>query len=101
MYHRLADAAETDPAIAAGLAGARLLVSGSAPLPAAEHERLTRLTGQRVVERYGMSETLMIASTTVTGERRAGSVGEPLDGVEVSVRDDAGAELEPRRRRHR
>ena len=58
MYHRLADAAETDPAIAAGLGGARLLVSGSAPLPAAEHERLTRLTGQRVIERYGMSETL-------------------------------------------
>jgi malonyl-CoA/methylmalonyl-CoA synthetase len=95
MYHRLADAAETDPAIAAGLGGARLLVSGSAPLPAAEHQRLTRLTGQRVIERYGMSETLMIASTTVTGERRGGSVGEPLDGVEVSVRDDLGAELEP------
>ena len=95
MYHRLADAAETDAGLARGLACARLLVSGSAALPAAEHHRLTRLTGQHVVERYGMSETLMIASTTVTGDRRAGSVGTPLAGVEVSVRDDDGSEIPP------
>ena len=95
MYHRLADAAESDPAVAAGLAGARLLVSGSAPLPAAEHERLARLTGLAVVERYGMSETLMIASTKAAGERRAGSVGLPLEGVDVQLRDDDGSELEP------
>ncbi len=40
MYHRLADAAQSDPVIAAGLGGARLLVSGSAGLPAAEHSRI-------------------------------------------------------------
>jgi malonyl-CoA/methylmalonyl-CoA synthetase len=42
-----------------------------------------------------MSETLMIASTRVDGERRPGSVGTPLDGVEVSVRDDDGSEITP------
>src|SRR5690606_3242074 len=45
MYHRLCDDAELAPAIADDLRGARLLVSGSAPLPAREHHRLARLTG--------------------------------------------------------
>jgi len=85
MYHRLADAAEADPAIAAGLRGARLLVSGSATLAAAEHARIEKLCGQRIVERYGMTETLMIASVRAAGERRAGYVGTPLDGVELRV----------------
>ena len=49
MYRRLADAAEADPAIGDALGRARILVSGSAPLPAAEHERIERLTGQRVI----------------------------------------------------
>ena len=53
MYRRLAEAAETDRELAAALAGARLLISGSAPLPVAEHERLARLTGRGVLERYG------------------------------------------------
>ena len=68
-----------------GLRGARLLVSGSAALPAAEHARIEALCGQRIVERYGMTETLMIASVRADGERRAGYVGRPLDGVEVRV----------------
>src|SRR5580704_6055790 len=59
MYRRLADAAERDPALASALGGARLLVSGSAALPAAEHARVARLTGRGVVERYGLTETLM------------------------------------------
>ena len=93
MYHRLADAAAADPAIAQGLRGARLLVSGSAALPAAEHARIEALCGQRIVERYGMTETLMIASVRADGERRAGYVGRPLDGVEVRVCGEDGAEL--------
>jgi malonyl-CoA/methylmalonyl-CoA synthetase len=90
MYHRVAQDAEQDPAIAAGLSRARLLVSGSAALPAAEHERMQRLTGQRIVERYGMSETLMNVSVRASGERRPGYVGLPLDGVDVRLVDDDG-----------
>jgi len=86
MYHRLAAAAKERPEIARSLASARLLVSGSAALPASLHERLQRLTGQVVVERYGMSETLIIASTR-PGEARPGSVGSALPGVDVEVRD--------------
>src|SRR5690242_10289243 len=59
MYHRLAADAEADAEIADGLGGARVLISGSAPLPAADHARIDKLCGQRIVERYGMSETLM------------------------------------------
>jgi malonyl-CoA/methylmalonyl-CoA synthetase len=94
MYHRIAAEAERDPEVAAALGAARLLVSGSAALPAAEHERLHRLTGQRVVERYGMTETLIITSTRAGGDRLPGSVGTPLAGVEVRLLDDDGAELD-------
>jgi len=93
MYHRLADAAQAEPAIARGLRGARLLVSGSAALAAAEHARIEACAGQRIVERYGMTETLMIASVRADGERRAGYVGRPLDGVEVRVCGEDGADL--------
>src|SRR4029453_14945979 len=70
MYHRLAADAERDDAIAAALRTARLLVSGSAALPAVEHERIERLSGQRIVERYGMSETLMNIEICDDGDRR-------------------------------
>ena len=93
MYHRLAADAEGDEAIAAALGRARLLVSGSAALPAVEHERIERLSGQRIVERYGMSETLMNTSIRADGERRAGYVGPPLEGVEIRLLDDAGVPL--------
>ena len=78
---------------------ARLLVSGSAALPAVEHERIERLSGQRIVERYGMSETLMNTSIRADGDRRAGYVGPPLDGVEIRLLDDAGDADRRRRRR--
>jgi malonyl-CoA/methylmalonyl-CoA synthetase len=92
MYHRLAD--ERDPAIAAGLAAARLLVSGSAALPASDHERIERVSGQRVVERYGMTETLMNCAVRAGGDRRPGTVGPPVDGVDVRLVDDDGAAIE-------
>ena len=85
MYHRLCEAA---PAVHAALRGARLLVSGSAPLSAREHRRVEELTGQRPVERYGLTETLIDCSTRVDGDRRAGFVGPPLDGVELRLADD-------------
>jgi malonyl-CoA/methylmalonyl-CoA synthetase len=88
MFRRLADASEQDPLIAQALARARLLVSGSAPLPAAEHARIERLTGSRVIERYGMTETLMNTAIRVDGDRRAGFVGPPLAGVDLRLVDD-------------
>ncbi len=91
MYRRLADAAEDSATLTDALARARLLVSGSAALPATEHERLDRLTGQRVLERYGMTETLMNTAIHADGERRAGFVGPPLPGVELRLVDDDGA----------
>ena len=78
MYHRLAAEAEQDAEIAKGFASARLLVSGSAALPAVDHERIEKLTGQRIVERYGMTETLMNTGVRASGERRPGYVGPPL-----------------------
>ena len=73
------------------LASARLLVSGSAPLPVPVFEQLTELTGRPPVERYGSTESLITISTFVDGERRPGWVGLPLAGVETRLVDDDGA----------
>jgi malonyl-CoA/methylmalonyl-CoA synthetase len=94
MYHRLATEAEQDPEVARGFASARLLVSGSAALPAAEHERIERLTGQKIAERYGMTETLMNTGVRAAGERRPGYVGPPLEGIELRLVDDDGNTIE-------
>ena len=94
MYHRLADAAEADARVAEALGRARLLVSGSAALPVAEHERIERLTGRRAVERYGMTETLMNTAVRADGARAAGSVGTPLAGVELRLLADDGTVIE-------
>ena len=66
----------------------RLFVSGSAPLLAETHVEFERRTGQRILERYGMTETGMLTSNPLEGERRAGSVGPALPGVTVRVVDD-------------
>jgi malonyl-CoA/methylmalonyl-CoA synthetase len=94
MYHRLAADGEADEAIARGLAGARVLISGSAALPAADHVRIEKLSGQRIVERYGMSETLMNTAVRCDGERRPGTVGPPLPGVDLRLVDDDGAPID-------
>ncbi|UGY94647.1 acyl-CoA synthetase [Streptomyces gobiensis] len=94
MYHRLAEAVESDPVLAQALGGARLLVSGSAALPRYDHERITAATGQRVIERYGMTETLMNTSVRVDGPARPGTVGVPLPSVDVRLVDEEGARIE-------
>jgi malonyl-CoA/methylmalonyl-CoA synthetase len=94
MYHRLAEEADHDPALAGALARARLLVSGSAALPAADHERIARATGQQIVERYGMTETLMNCAVRASGDRRPGTVGPPLDGVQVRIVDEDGTDVD-------
>ncbi|MFJ3652180.1 acyl-CoA synthetase [Streptomyces nigra] len=93
MYHRIAQALPEDPGLAQALGKARLLVSGSAALPVHDHERITAATGQRVVERYGMTETLMNTSVRADGERRAGTVGVPLPGVELRLVEEDGTPL--------
>ncbi|MGW2559859.1 acyl-CoA synthetase [Streptomyces sp. NPDC001514] len=93
MYHRLAETVEGDPELRKALAGARLLVSGSAALPVHDQERIFAATGRRVVERYGMTETLMNTSVRVDGEPRPGSVGLPLPGVELRLVEDDGSEI--------
>ena len=80
-----------DHTAAAELRAARLLVSGSAPLPVPVFEKLAALTGHAPVERYGMTESLITVSTRAAGERRPGSVGLPLEGVRTRlVGEDGG-----------
>jgi malonyl-CoA/methylmalonyl-CoA synthetase len=93
MYHRLAEAAEGGDGVARALGSARLLVSGSAPLPVRDHERIRQATGQRIAERYGLTETLMNCAATAAGPRRAGYVGPPLPGVEVRLVDESGVDV--------
>ncbi|GAA3835176.1 acyl-CoA synthetase [Streptomyces phyllanthi] len=93
MYHRLAEALPGDPALAKALGRARLLVSGSAALPVHDHERIAAATGRRVIERYGMTETLMNTSVRADGEPRAGTVGVPLPGVELRLVEEDGSAI--------
>ncbi len=66
----------------------RLFVSGSAPLLAETHAEFEKRTGHRILERYGMTETGMLTSNPLAGERRPGTVGFPLPGTSVRVVDD-------------
>ena len=65
----------------------RLFVSGSAPLLSETHIQFEKITGHRILERYGMTETNMNTSNPYNGERRAGTVGLPLPGVELKITD--------------
>ncbi len=73
----------------------RLFVSGSAPLLAETHDRWRDVTGHAILERYGMTETNMNTSNPYEGDRRAGTVGLPLPGVEVIVTDPKSGEPLP------
>jgi malonyl-CoA/methylmalonyl-CoA synthetase len=82
FYTRLLD----DPRLTRDLvSGVRLFVSGSAPLLADTHRQWEARTGHRILERYGMTETNMNTSNPYEGERRAGTVGLPLPGIEVRI----------------
>jgi malonyl-CoA/methylmalonyl-CoA synthetase len=80
MYARLMDSPR-----AAALGALRLCVSGSAPLDPALHQRIQESTGQVVLERYGMTETMLLVSNPHDRERRPGTVGWPLPGVELRL----------------
>lgn len=84
FYSRLLDNARFTRDLVAHM---RLFVSGSAPLLSETHERFEARTGHRILERYGMTETSMNTSNPLDGERRAGTVGFALPGIEVKVCD--------------
>ncbi|HWP12993.1 MAG TPA: malonyl-CoA synthase [Ramlibacter sp.] len=78
--------------------GMRLFISGSAPLLLETFGEWRQRTGHTILERYGMSETIMLTSNPYDpkdGERRGGTVGFPLPGVRLRVRGEAGQELAP------
>ena len=92
FYTRLLD----DPRFTSELAAhMRLFVSGSAPLLAETHVRFEERTGHRILERYGMTETNMNTSNPYDGERRAGTVGFPLPGIELKITNPATGEELP------
>ncbi len=84
FYTRLLEDPRLDRELVASM---RLFVSGSAPLLAATHEAFEARTGHRILERYGMTETNMNASNPYDGDRIAGTVGNPLPGVEIRITD--------------
>jgi malonyl-CoA/methylmalonyl-CoA synthetase len=88
MYSRLA----ASPRVGE-LGRLRLCVSGSAPLSPTVFEQVAAASGQQVLERYGMTETLMNVSNPYDGERRPGTVGLPLPGVEVRLADHPQGEI--------
>ncbi len=92
FYTRLMD----DPRFTAGAtANMRLFISGSAPLLAETHAAFEARTGHRILERYGMTETSMNTSNPHDGERRAGTVGFALPGVDLRITDGAGGQDVP------
>lgn len=76
------------------VAGVRLFVSGSAPLLEETFQQFEERTGQRILERYGMTETNMNSSNPLAGERRAGTVGPPLADVDIRITDEQNMALE-------
>lgn len=95
IYVKLIEALEQmpesrrDPFIR-GFGHMRLMISGSAALPAGVHRRWTELTSQQLLERYGMTEIGMALSNPYEGERRPGAVGQPLPGVQIRLQSDSG-----------
>jgi acyl-CoA synthetase (AMP-forming)/AMP-acid ligase II len=86
MWSRLADVD------LAAMGGARLLVSGSAALPATVFARVEHVAGQALVERYGLTESLIVTAARTSDRRSPGQVGRPLDGVALRIDspDDTG-----------
>ena len=98
IYHKLIATWEQLPAkkqrlLSRRMRNFRLMVSGSAALPVSVLERWRDISGHTLLERYGMTEIGMALSNPLHGERRPGSVGTPLPGVEVRLADDSGNDV--------
>jgi malonyl-CoA/methylmalonyl-CoA synthetase len=85
--------AERQTEVHGALSSFRLMVCGSAALPVSVMEDWHRISGHRLLERYGMTEIGMALSNPLAGERRAGSVGLPLPGVSVRLVDESRGEV--------
>ena len=85
MYHRLIEHPQIQK-----MKKMRLCVSGSAPLPASLHRQFNKDVGIQVLERYGMTETVMLVSNPYEGERRSGTVGFSLPGVRLKLEEGSG-----------
>ncbi len=94
MYGRIAREAAEDRELAEAFGRARVLISGSAALPTSVHDRIKELTGQDILERYGLTETLMNAGARLGDEVEPGRVGPPLPGVDVRLLDEDGNTLD-------
>jgi acyl-CoA synthetase (AMP-forming)/AMP-acid ligase II len=93
MYAALVERLRTDPEGARALARGRLFTAGSAALAPELWEEFVALTDQRILERYGMSETLITLSNPYVGLRQPGAVGQPVPGCDAAIVDDEGQEL--------
>jgi malonyl-CoA/methylmalonyl-CoA synthetase len=82
-----------DEEIFNGFKRLRLMMSGSAALAPEIHKKWEKLTSQKILERYGMTEVGMALSNKIDGERRPGAVGEPLPNVEIKLEDENGNEI--------
>lgn len=94
MHTRLLRLMEEHPAVAQKMKKARLFTSGSAALPVQVFEGYETHTGQRILERYGMSETMLTISNPYDGERRAGTVGFPVPGCSIRIVDEDFEDVE-------
>jgi malonyl-CoA/methylmalonyl-CoA synthetase len=94
MYGRIAREAASDPGLAEAFGRARVLISGSAALPVTVHDRIRELTGQSILERYGLTETLMNAGARVGDAVAPGRVGPSLPGVEIRLLGEDGAAID-------
>jgi malonyl-CoA/methylmalonyl-CoA synthetase len=92
MYVKLLELLAQKPKAAAALARGRLFTSGSAALATDDFSRFEELTGHRILERYGMSETLFTLSNPYE-DRRPGTVGLPVPGCEIRIVDEAGRDV--------
>lgn len=95
LYRRLLDHLDAHPKDADALKRARLFTSGSAPLAPSVWEDFRVRTGHAILERYGMTETLLTLSNPYEGNRRPGTVGQPVPGAEIRIVNDAGLTCAP------
>ena len=94
MYDSLLRHLEEDPNAAIALQRGRLFASGSAALPGSHFETFRRQTGHEILERYGMSETMLSLSNPYRGQRKRGSVGIRVPGFQARIVDINGQDVE-------
>ncbi|HEX3816471.1 MAG TPA: AMP-binding protein [Mycobacteriales bacterium] len=94
MYRAWTTAAVEPGAVATGFGTVRLAMSGAAPLPAAVAERLRAITTVPIQQGYGLTETGPVLTCTVGFPDKPGSIGRPIPGVELWLRDEDGEPVE-------